>query len=88
MDKIFVCAGSHHIARNFVVIDLQENPAKMVYVERPDQLQGISHFVLFVHPTATENRSYIHIRNFAEDRGAIFARIDDSYSRARHARGG
>lgn len=83
MEPIYICAVSHIVARNFVVIDLNERPDRLRFIERADQLQGFSHFILFIHPTANQHPSFLQIRNMAEQRGAIFARIDDSYSRAR-----
>lgn len=88
MDVIYVCARSRVVARNFVLLDLDENPKKLCYIEHPDQLRGISHFMLFVHPTANEHPNFMQVRAMAEERGAIFARIDDGYSRVRYARGG
>lgn len=84
MDIIYVCAGSERAARNFVGGDLDENPRKLRYISSPDQLRGLKNFILFVHPSANMHPMFREIRNMAEERGAIFARIDDSYSRARY----
>ena len=86
MDTIYVCAGSQRAAQNFVGGDLDENPRKLRYIDRADQMQGLSHFVLFVLPSASMHPRFLEIRNMAEERGAIFARVDDSYSRARYAK--
>ena len=85
MNPIFVVAGRHEHARYFVTEILKEDPARLRYVHSEHQLRGIKDVLLYVYPTAHENRAYIQIMELARLRGLFVATINDTWHRNRYS---
>lgn len=81
---IYVCAMTKLIAENFVVIDLRENPRRLRFIDCGDKLRGLSHVLLYMHPSADRMYEYEGVLRVARERGCIFANVDDHFARQLH----
>lgn len=78
---IYVAAESVRVARNFVELDLDDDPSRLCFVDSPDRLRGLQFKVLFLHPTAIRHRDHALILGAAVHQGFILAHLDDKAAR-------
>ena len=85
MTPIYVAALSRVVARNFVQTDLCEDPRRLVFIDDPNHLRGLSYAILYLHSTASRHPKFAEICERAALQGMIIATVDDSHARRRYA---
>jgi hypothetical protein len=83
MTPIYVCANTWREAVGFIETDMRDDPRRLRFVDRPDQLRGQQGVLLYMHPSAPAARRYDEIMIVARAQGCILVHMDYTYQRAR-----
>jgi len=73
-DRLYVFAGSFQIAKDFAK-DKCVTPNNLHYIDRPEQLRGLSGIKLHVHSTARFRRDFHDIMQMAKSRDVDFVDV-------------